>query len=231
MPTREFSGRLSYPDTRADRGVGSVVEVPNGHFLSAIEQAAPPAGSAVDGIVVFFTPTPGSERVAAVGHSVHYERGAEIRVADFRKAFSDKYGEPPSGSQGRRRPPLPEYTWNVGGRAGIRGDSCYFNPPIPGGRLHDGTTSPPNFVLDNASLLPTLVKKGCGPSITYVTWEELNPGSPPDQRLVSGYTIAVMALDISYEGLMSAARLAKAAQDTNSQAATKGAARQPAPTL
>jgi len=196
--------------------------------LNAIVQSAPFTGrEQADNLTVFFSPTPGNERVVAVSRYNGYPNGVDIHEAALRQALSDKYGTIPDGSAVSQNNFQYSHVWSVPTHDKGLGKECRFNLTehfAQAGWWDSNGAGPQNYVINNRDLIFSLIKKNCGPSVIEINWSDRDSHAPPEQRLLSQNTAAILSVSLADESLMTASKMVEDYQQRGNPATVRRAA-------
>jgi len=212
-PMHEFVSTLSYVDAATKQSV----RLPNSAFVNALVQSGSFAKhDESDNLTVFFSPSPGRERVVAIAHYNSYSKGKEIRESDMKARLAEQYGELPESLSRPKTGFQFSHLWNLPVSEDKAGRNCNFNLTqrfAKAGWWNTNSAAPQNYALTNWDLLLSLIRNDCGPSIVEVNWSVKDPNVPPERRLVTEYAVSIVSLPVADEGLMAASQLAQELKD------------------
>ena len=207
----------------------------SGRFVNVIAAWTPPAspmGDTVGGdgeaYEVMFTPVPGKERVMAIVHSAAYSPANAVREMALDNGLVKKYG----GFAGSGDLPASP-TWRIQGSGTVQvGDACNRRGLFGGlSGLNVGNATRPNIALRTTPDEFRFQIDRCGVAIVTEDHSTANGAAPPEDRVVTRFTVTAYSPSIGLEGATMAAQLIQAAGDAVNKANVPGTKDQPAPNL
>ena len=210
--------------------------IASGRFVNVIAAWTPvpssPAGDAVgeegESYEVMFTPVPGRERAMAIVHSVAYSTANAIGAMAFQNGLVTKYG----GYSGPNE--LPESsTWRIqsGGNVLI-GDPCNRREIFGGlGEIDLGTSTQPNLALKTTPEEFRIQIDRCGAAIVTEDHSTPNSDAPPQDRIITRFTVTAYSPSIAFDGATMAAQLIQTAGNAVAKPQTAHVKDVPVPNL
>jgi hypothetical protein len=201
----QFRAMLSY----TDKVTRLPIHVPNSNFLNVLMQTSG-SGEAAEKLTVYFSPTPGNERVVAIRRHRDYPADAGIRELDLRNALAQQYGELPATPAARLGDAEFSQVWNL--PTGLQGSAerCELNLMDDSAQMDlrnpDGAP-PANYVLANHDLILNLIDDRCGPSVVQVGWKTRTGAADPRERVLESETLAILSVEVASESMEATSRM------------------------
>jgi hypothetical protein len=237
---REFQPNLGYSDPVSQ----ATVPIPNTTFTSGI--LAWKGSGRFDLqedwelVYVMFTPDPGHERAAQIVRTVNYSLPHAVREVDLRKGLTDKYQNLWYAAGGGKSSIL-EWRFRAAQnlsrpltcQATLQWDNHPFSPPsvsnLSTGLVY-GYSQPTNPVLMYSST-GWRTGIGCETSEIRETHQVVNETVPPEQRIVTQFTVNALSFTIASEAARTLAQFQQAAASAAGKSIENNAKKQAAPIL
>jgi hypothetical protein len=198
-----------------------------------------------DGFAAFFTPEPGHERAVLVGRTVGFQKAHAIRRIDLTNSLIEKYGNPSYVSDDRD---LMLMRW-IYAQAPVKyelGGKPYSICPIDSATIRvAGLASNAREVKQGYAVVNKVLwynsnfgrdelvrnAKNCGSTIVEIRAAGPNSMAPPEERIITEYTVSMFSPDLALMTFDFANRLASEARKAASQGVAEKAKAQKKPDL
>jgi len=199
-----------------DSTKGVMHSIARGRFVNVIAAWTPlpssPVGDAVgvdgESYEVMFTPVPGKERAMAIVHSVAYSTANAIGAMDVQNGLVTKYGGYSAPNE------LPESpTWRIQSSGSVLvGDPCNRRGIFGGlGEIDIGTSTRHNLALKTTPEEFRFQIDRCGVAIVTEDHSTPNGDTPPQDRIITRFTVTAYSPSIGFDGATTAAQLVQTA--------------------
>jgi hypothetical protein len=215
---------------------GATEPLTGARFVNVIAAwTAPPSSPVGDTFVedgesyeVMFTPVPGKERAMAIVHSSAYSPTNAIREVALEMGLVKKYGGFTSPNAMPQSP-----TWRIQASGNVLvGDPCNRRGIFGGlSGLNAGTTTRQNLALKTTPDEFRFQLDRCGVAIVTEDHSTANGGAPPEDRIITRFTVTAYSPSIGFQGATVAAQLIQTAAHAADKANTPRTKDQSAPNL
>jgi hypothetical protein len=204
------------------------VHIPDSLFLNAIVQTTK-RGDPAEKLTVFFSPTPGQERVVAVTRHKSYPRTTEVRESELRDSLAEISGEVPPAPEASQESTQFWQAWSLPAQKNENVERCRFNLTQESAATDPKSGwVPQNYVIANHDLLLDLIDNKCGPNVIDVHWKTREPKLTPDQRVLEHDTVAIVSLELAQESIDLASKMIATMHERTHEQTVQSASARPA---